>query len=532
MAVHTAAPHSSSQVLGFKESLLAMLGMCVVVMLVALDQTVVGTALPTIVAELKGFELYAWVATSYLLTSVITIPIFGRLGDYYGRKPFLVGSIVLFTAASALCGVANSMIFLVLGRALQGIGGGMLIGSAYACVPDLFPNPRVRLRWQVMISSSFGIANALGPSLGGFLTQYFGWRSVFYVNLPVGLVSLYAVWRFLPHLRNWRGDSSIRLDWPGAALIAASLGCLQLFVEFLPTHGLSPLVVGTGLGSVCAFYALWRWESKCSQPLLPVEMLRDPKLAPLFVLAVFVGFSFFSLLFYTPLLLQGGFGLSPKDAGLLITPLVVCITLGSIANGRLLPRIPSPNVMLFIGLSMMAIALLGVVLINRYTPHWCLEVVLITGGVGLGFVMPNLTIFAQQTAGREYLGIATGLMQSLRMVGGMIGTALTGSLITHLYRNNVRNALTADNASNWVGHFLDPQILVNRGAQPGLLAQLSGAGFDGGRLLDAARDALAQSIHISLALVMIVCVYAVWHAKRVPPVKLEHRIDPTAVVAE
>ncbi len=153
-----------------------MLGVSFVTMLVALDQTVVGTALPTIVAELKGFDLYAWVATSYLLTSVITVPIFGRLGDYYGRKPFVIASIVVFTVASVLCGLANSMIFLVLARGLQGIGIGigMLVGTAFACIADLFPDNVVRLRWQVLMSSAFGIANTVGPSLGGFLTQYYG----------------------------------------------------------------------------------------------------------------------------------------------------------------------------------------------------------------------------------------------------------------------------------------------------------------------------------------------------------------------
>src|ERR1700712_930691 len=215
MAVHTAAHHSAGQVLPFRESLMAMLGISFVTMLVALDQTVVGTALPTIVAELKGFDLYAWVATSYLLTSVITVPIFGRLGDYYGRKPFVIASIVVFTVASALCGLADNMLFLVLARGLQGIGGGMLVGTAFACIPDLFPEAKVRLRWQVLMTSAYGIATAVGPSLGGFLTQYWGWRWVFYVNLPVGLLSLYFIWRFFPHIRHVASTIKIRLDWPG-----------------------------------------------------------------------------------------------------------------------------------------------------------------------------------------------------------------------------------------------------------------------------------------------------------------------------
>src|SRR5471032_255317 len=158
MAVHTAEHHSAGQVLPFRESLMAMLGVCFVTMLVAIDQTVVSTALPTIVAELRGFDLYAWVATAYLLMSIVTIPVFGRLGDYYGRKPFVIASIVIFTLASLLCSQAGSMQWLVLARALQGIGGGMLVGTAFACISDLFPDAYLRLRWQIWMSSAFGIA--------------------------------------------------------------------------------------------------------------------------------------------------------------------------------------------------------------------------------------------------------------------------------------------------------------------------------------------------------------------------------------
>src|SRR6201996_7516783 len=393
MAVHTAAHHSSGQVLPFRESLLAMLGVSFVSMLVALDQTVVGTALPTIVAELRGFELYAGVATSYLLTSVITVPIFGRLGDYYGRKPFVIASIVVFTGASVLCGAANSMLFLVLARGLQGIGGGMLVSTA------------------------FGIANAIGPSLGGFLTEYYGWRSVFYVNIPVGLISLFFVWRYLPHLRHVAHQGKMRLDWPGALLIALALGSLQLFVEMLPKHGLSVSSAGLLAVSVASSYALWQWEKRFPQAILPVDMFRNKSLNALFVLAVLAGFSMFSILFYAPLLFQGGFGMSPNEAGLVITPLVVFITIGSIANGRVVSRVRNPNLMLYIGFVLLTVACLGVAISMRTMPHWLLMMLMVIAGLGLGFVLPNLTIFAQQTAGREHFGIATALLQSLRMIG-------------------------------------------------------------------------------------------------------------------
>jgi MFS family permease len=167
MTPDIAVPIEAGQLLPFRESVLAMLGVSFVAMLVALDQTIVGTALPRIVADLKGFDLYAWVATSYMLTSVITIPIFGRLGDLFGRKPFLMAAIILFTIASLMCGMAANMLFLVIARGLQGIGGGILVGTMFATVADLFPDPKLRLRWLVFVSSAFALANIVGPTLGG-----------------------------------------------------------------------------------------------------------------------------------------------------------------------------------------------------------------------------------------------------------------------------------------------------------------------------------------------------------------------------
>jgi EmrB/QacA subfamily drug resistance transporter len=528
MALHTAAHHSRGQVLPFRESLLAMLGISFVTMLVALDQTVVGTALPTIVAELRGFELYAWVATSYLLTSIITVPIFGRLGDYYGRKPFVIVSIALFTGASVLCGASNSMLFLVFARGVQGIGGGMLVGTAFACIADLFPEPVVRLRWQVLMSSAFGIANAIGPSLGGFLTQYYGWRSAFYVNLPVGLLSLFFVWRYLPHLRQVTHRGKMRLDWPGALLIALTLSTFQLFVEWVSQHGVTPAVCALLVVSGASAYALWRWEARAVQPMLPLDMFRNRSLAALFTLSVLGGFSMFALLFYAPLLFQGGFGLSPKDAGLVVTPLVVFITIGSIMNGRVITRIRRPNAMLYIGFALLALSCLGAAIATRAMPRGVLMGFMVLGGMGLGFVLPNLTVFAQQTAGREHLGIATALLQSLRMIGGMFGAALTGTFVTRLYARGVDNALAADHATHWLARMRDPQILVNHDAQRALVDELVRAGHNGTMLLEAAREALVGAIHIGIAASALVAVLSIWQCRRVPHVKITRAAEPAA----
>ena len=499
----------------FTQSALAVLGICFVVMMVAIDQTVVGTALPTIVAELRGFDLFAWVGTSYLLMSVITVPIFGRLGDFYGRKPLVLSAIGVFTAASVLCAFANSMLFLVLARALQGIGGGMLIGTAFACIPDLFPEPRVRLRWQIMLSSAFGIANALGPSLGGYLTQEYGWRSIFYVNLPVGLVGFIVVSVFLPRIRH-AVDSAFRIDWQGAVLITIALCSLQFLVEKAPAHPLSWTTAEFLLLLFAASGTLLWWEGRCSSPLLPLAMFRDPRLAPLFALAALVGFAMFTILFYAPLLLQGGFGLTPGEAGLLITPLVVCITVGSIINGRLVTRVRVPNVMLYVGFGLLLLSFAGIVTLHRTTPHGLVALFMLLAGTGLGFIMPNLTVFAQEVAGPKQLGISTALVQSMRMIGGMIGTALVGAVVTHVYLHQVEQALADADAQRWLPDLDDPQILVNADEQQAFLLKANAAGTAGAPLVEAARTALVSAVHFGQALGALAALIGLWRVRAVP----------------
>jgi EmrB/QacA subfamily drug resistance transporter len=496
--------HSADQVLPSRESLLAVLGIAFVVMLVSLDQAIVSTALPAIVADLSGFELYAWVANAYLLTSIVTVPICGRLGDYYGRKPFIIGAIIIFTGASVLCAVASSMLYLVLARALQGAGGGMLIGTALASVPDLFPNPRSRLRWQMVISSAIGIANAAGPSLGGILTEEYGWRSLFYVNLPLGAISLWCVWRYLPHIISRKSDIKVSIDWTGAALVALGLGALQVSSESLVHGGWSAQAVVLLVLSAGALAALWWWEGRVRQPIVPLAMFRDPGLGPLFGLAVLGGFMMFSLLIYVPLLFQGGMSIGPRDAGLLITPLVIGIPIGSLINSRIVTRLRSPRRMLAFGFALLTAGALCICFADSGTSRAYILFSMSLGGLGLGFINPNLVIFSQLMAGRQALGIATAMQHSLRMVGGMAGTALVGSLVRFHYAAGVAPS------------FADPQILVYRQLQGVVMGRLQAGGQDAAALLLQARDALIGSIHLGVSVTVLVGVVAIWRVSRVP----------------
>ncbi|MFF7710353.1 MFS transporter [Pseudomonas sp. NPDC007930] len=493
--------------LSFRQALLAMLGVSLVLMLSALDQTVIGNALPSIVAQLQGFELYAWVATGYLLASIVTIPIFGRLGDYFGRKPFVLAATVLFTGASLICALAPSMPWLVAGRALQGIGGGMLVGTAFACVPELFPDTTQRLKWQMLLSAMFSVINAIGPGLGGYLTGQFGWRSVFWLNLPLGALALFFAWRYLPWYRPLR-SAPVRLDWLGGGLIVLALGGLQLLVEGL---GRSPALASLGLAALAglALLALAWHERRCADALLPAALFRQRSVRLMFVLAMLAGGVMFTLLFYLPLLLQGGYGYSPEQAGVLITPLALSITLGAIINSRLMTRLANPNWLPLGGFTALLCACAGLAAVGLGGSFALLLGLVLLAGLGLGFVLLNLTVFTQTLAERQYLGIATALQQSLRLVGGLLGTALMGALVNLLYAHHVQVALAAAGRLEALPQLLDPQVLMSVPA--GLAADL----------LHIARAALAQAIGTGLLLCAAAALLALWVMSRLPAVELK-----------
>lgn len=522
MTADTAPNDQNRQLLPFRESLLAMLGVASVAMLVALDQTIVGTALPRIVTDLKGFDLYAWVATSYMLASVITIPIFGRLGDLFGRKPLLLAAIVLFTVASLLCGMADKMLYLVIARGVQGIGGGIMFGTVFATAADLFPDPRLRLRWQVFVSSAFGAANIIGPALGGFMTQYGNWRLVFFVNVPIGIMSLLFVYRFLPHLRHPRQPGLARLDWLGAFLLAVTFGAVLLLIEFLPKEGITELTVPLGLAAAIGGLTLWIREKRTANPIMPVDMLIDRKLAALFALSVLGGFAMFSLLFDVPLLFQGGFGMSAAHSGMLITPLVVGTTFGSAINNRIVTWVKRANITMYAGFGLFTVACVCVIAITSKMPHLVWVMCMGTSGIGLGLVASNLTIFSQQIVARGHLGAATALLQSLRTFGGILGTAMTCSLFSHLYARGVHSSLDSYQAMQWFKSFASPALMIDRTGQAALVSRLVDAGHAGDAIMNSARSALIESVHVGLALAAAAALIGLCLTWFVPPVRVSH----------
>lgn len=502
----------------FRASLAAMLGICLVIILIALDSTVVGTAMPRIVAELRGYDLYPWIASAYLMGSAVTIPIAGRLGDLYGRKPFVLAAIILFTLTSAACGFAGSMMQLMVARGLQGIGGGMLIGVAFACVPDLFPDRAQRVRWQVLLSASFGVASAVGPSLGGWLTEHFGWRSVFTINLPVALIALPVVWRYLPHIVHHE-DGNRSIDWLGALLLAASVITLLLGSEAIQAHGImhlqGPLLMLTAIA--CGAIFVWHQHHSAS-PIIPPEMFANRNALKLMALGLLTGLSMFILVFYSPLLLQGGFGASPKEAGFLMTPLLVCITIGSVINGRLLPRMARGERMIAWGQVGTFASCLLLAFMGRNSPQWQVLAQFALCGLSLGFQLPNLTLQMMAVAGKKNLGVGTALIQTTRMIGSMLGVGIAGVIVNARYALDVGDALQTLPVKDAALDALmrSPQVLIREADQATLQVLAGKLGFDPGVLLDQARHALVNGIHTGFVFCALMAALGVAISLRLP----------------
>ena len=426
----------------FVDSLLAMTGIGMVNLLIALDQTTVSTAMPSIAAAFDGFANYAWVAGAYLLTSVIAVPIFGRLGDYHGRKPYVAAAIVTFTLASLLCALAPTMPALIAARALQGIGAGMMTGTAFASIPDLFPEPAARVRWQVVLAAAYGVGTAAGPSLGGWLTDAWGWRSTFLINLPIGVAALGVVIRHLPSIKP-ATRSAVRLDVCGALLLSMLLAALLVALGGVDAGRISharPL-------AACALPALlfffYHREQRAASPIVPPAMLRNGRLATLFCLSSMTGALMFALIFYVPLVLQAGLGLSAALAGQLATPLAASIAVGSLLNTRIVTRLERPVSVIVAGFLLLALANVGVSLAAMRGQRVSMEVAMIGAGIGLGLILNNLNIFAQEAAGRAYLGIATSLMQSTRLIGGLVAVSAIGAWTARRCAAGVHDVLGA-----------------------------------------------------------------------------------------
>jgi EmrB/QacA subfamily drug resistance transporter len=425
-----------------KQNVRAIFGALMLVMLLAsLDQTIVSTALPTIVGEFGELAHLSWIVTAYLLATTIVTPLYGKLGDLFGRKIVLQSAILLFLVGSVLCGLSQSMGALIAFRALQGLGGGGLMVTIMAVVGDLF-TPRERGRYQGIFGGVFGLATVLGPLIGGFFVEHLNWRWIFYVNLPLGLVSLAIIgWAFTAPAPRGRPV----IDIAGAILLAIMLTALILLTSFggHEVDWRSPEALGLAAATLAALAGFIAVEQRVPEPLLPLHLFGNR----VFVIACAVGFviglALFGSVTFMPLYLQVVKGVSPTDAGLTLTPMMAGVLVTSITSGRVISRIGRYRPFPIVGTALMAVALGLLATLGVGSSIRAAVIYMIVLGLGVGLVMQVLVLAVQNAVDYRNLGVATSGATLFRSIGGSIGTSLFGAIFAAGLAANLAAALPA-----------------------------------------------------------------------------------------
>ncbi|MFD2175764.1 MDR family MFS transporter [Rhodobacter lacus] len=417
---------------------LILAGLMLAMVLAALDQSIVNTALPAVASDLGGMAHLSWVVTAFMLSSTTATPIFGKLGDMFGRRNLLLGAITLFILASALCGLAQSMPELIGFRLLQGIGGGGLMTLTQTTISDVV-GPRERLRYQGLFTGAFAFSSLAGPVLGGALTTAFSWRWVFYVNVPVGLIALALLITALKLPAVEKRHHQI--DWPGALLLTAAASALLLlfslagsvFPRISPQSG-ALLVAGLGL------LALFLWQEKrAPEPMVDLRLFTISAFTIGTITTGAMTFAMMSAMVFLPLYLQLVLGMSAAQSGLVMLPQIVTMLLSSVLGGRLSARIGRPKPFLVIGIALEA-AGLGLLALVAHLEAGLVPVLgaLAVLGTGMGSAMPNATVIVQNAVPRASLGVATSSMSFLRSLGGAMGVAVSGGVMTSLLAANLQ----------------------------------------------------------------------------------------------
>lgn len=471
-----------------------MLGM----LLSAVDQTVVGTAMPRIIADLNGLKEYAWVTTSYLLASTVMVPLYGKLSDIYGRKPFYILGMVLFLAGSALSGTSHTMTQLILYRGIQGLGGGAMMPIAIAIIGDIFP-PAERGRWQGLLMAVFGLASILGPWAGGFITDHWSWRWVFYVNMPIGAVALIFCATALPSVYRHTRHS---VDYTGAAvLVVAAVPMLLGFSWAGNQYSWGDWHVLGSFGlSLVAWLAFFVWEMRAREPIIEPRLFRNSIFSVSVAASFLVSLGMFGAIMYIPLFTQAVVGDSAQNSGIVLTPMMLGFMVSSVVGGQILSRTGKYKVLSIVS---MCIAVVGMFLLSRMgaTAHNGLVVRnMVITGLGMGTMMSLFTIVVQNAFPFRMLGAVTSTLQFFRSIGSTVGIAVFGSVLTARFTHELPRQIPASVKRVIPPHALaglsNPSTLLSPSASAQLDRAFARFGPDGAAL---AKE-LVRGVRVALAM--------------------------------
>ncbi len=467
--------------------ILATAGTMLALLLAALDQTIVGTAIPRIVADLNGLDRLAWVTTAYLVTSTTMTPIAGKLGDLFGRKPFLLAGMIGFVVASAFCGLAQDMTQLIVARGIQGIFGGVLFATVFTVIGDLFA-PAQRARAQGLFGGVFGLASIVGPTAGGFITDHWSWRWVFEVNIPVGIVAVAVVAAGLPFVRSkasWRD-----IDYFGAFTLAAGVVPLLIALTITRDHAWTSFPVVGLLALAAVMLAAFVFvESRVAEPIVPLKLFKNSTFSVSMLVGFLTAFGMFGSILFTPLVFQGVLGISATNSGALITPMMFGLIGASTATGFLMRRIKYYR---YLGTLGVAVMIFGMWLLTQITPasaEWHVVAALIVVGLGIGTTFPLYLTAVQVALPRRYLGVASSQIQFWRNLGGTVGSAILGAVLANRLPSYLTARVAALNLPPQVVNSLPKGGSANSILDPTLLARLPLP------FIHAIRLALSDTLH-------------------------------------
>ena len=500
-----------SEGLSRRRMILATAGTMLALLLAALDQTIVGTAIPRIVADLNGLDRLAWVTTAYLVTSTTMTPIAGKLGDLFGRKPFLLAGMIGFVAASALCGLSQDMTQLIIARGVQGIFGGVLFATVFSVIGDLF-SASARGRAQGLFGGVFGLASIVGPTAGGFITDHWSWRWVFEVNIPVGILAVAVVAIGLPYVKSkasWRD-----IDFVGAFTLAAGVVPLLIALTITRDHAWTSLpVVGLLALAVVMLAAFVVVETRVEHPIVPLELFKNATFTVSMIVSFLTAFGMFGSILFTPLVFQGVLGISATNSGALITPMMFGLLAASTVTGFVMLRIRYYR---FLGTLGVAVMIFGMWLLSQIvpgTPEWRVVADLIVVGLGLGMTFPLYLTAIQTALPKQYLGVATSQIQFWRNLGGTVGSAILGAVLANRLPDYLKTRVTELHLPPQVAAGLPKNANPNSILDPVLLAKLPAA------FVHAIRLALSDTLHdiyLFAGLVLVIALISTVFLREVP----------------
>jgi len=457
----------------------------------ALDQTVVSTALPVIVGDLQGFAIYAWVFTAYMITSAITVPIYGKLSDIYGRKPFYMFGLAVFMVGSTLSGQSHTMMQLVLFRGLQGIGAGAMMSMPRATIGDIF-NPRERGSWMGVIMMTFGLASIIGPFLGGWITDHWGWRWVFYINLPVAAAAMVAIGFALPRVR---AEREAHVDWAGSVLLV--VGLLPLLLGFTWAGSKyawgSPEIIALFAFSVVALAAFGWAETKVKEAIIPTRFFAVPVFAATNAISLLMTVGMFGVMLFLPIFVQGVLGLSPQNAGAVMTPMMLSLIVGSLVSGQVMTRTGQYKPTAIVSALIMSC---GLLLLARLTATSTWPAVvrdMLVMGVGIGGLMPIMSLAVQNAFPYHDLGVVSATQQFVTSLAGVIAAPILGTVLNNAFASRLKSGLPA--GLQLPAAAANAQNLINAQAQAAIHAQFTALGPQG----EALYRQFISALHVALA---------------------------------